>query len=119
MRPTLEVYVNGDDALLRWGVDELDDRCLGFAVQRRRNGGEPAWLDNFAPPGPADHQRAVFEPSDVAQFRCFAWIDHPGGAGDTVSYRVMPVMARGRRRRRRDDQPLHRAPGRSPTTSSS
>ncbi len=93
MRPTLEVYVNGDDALLRWGVDELDDRCLGFAAQRRRNGGEPAWLDNFAPPGPADHQRAAFERSDVAHFRCFTWTDHTVDTGDTVSYRVMPVMS--------------------------
>ena len=93
MRPTLEVYVNGDDALLRWGMDELDDRCLGFAAQRRRNGGEPAWLDNFAPPGPADHQRAAFERSDVAHFRCFTWTDHTVDTGDTVSYRVMPVMS--------------------------
>ena len=42
MRPTLEVYVNGDDALLRWGVDELDDRVPRLRrpapPQRRRAG---------------------------------------------------------------------------------
>ena len=93
MRTTVAVYVNADDALLRWAVDDLDDRCLGFAVQRLRNGGEATWLDNFAPPGPAEHQTATFHRSDVAHFRCFSWTDHGVGAGDTVSYRVMPVMS--------------------------
>jgi phosphatidylserine/phosphatidylglycerophosphate/cardiolipin synthase-like enzyme len=93
MRTTVEVYVNADDALVRWAVDDLDDRCLGFALQRRRNGGAPEWLDNFLPPGRADHQRAAFERSDVAHFRCFSWTDHTVDAGDTVRYRVLPVMA--------------------------
>jgi phosphatidylserine/phosphatidylglycerophosphate/cardiolipin synthase-like enzyme len=93
MRPVLEVFVNGDDALLRWEVDALDDECLGFAVQRRRNGRDAEWLDNFAPPGPAAHQQAVFEASDVAHFRSFSWTDHGVDAGDTVSYRVLPVTS--------------------------
>jgi phosphatidylserine/phosphatidylglycerophosphate/cardiolipin synthase-like enzyme len=93
MRTTVEVYVNADDALLRWAVDDLDDRCLGFAVQRRLNGGAPAWLDNFAPPGRAEHQRGVFLRSDEAHFRCFSWTDHGVDTGDTVSYRVLPVMS--------------------------
>src|SRR4051812_19298978 len=93
MHTTVDVYVNADDALVRWAVDDLDDRCLGFALQRTRNGGAPEWLDNFLPPGPKDHQRAEFERSDIAHFRCFSWTDHTVDAGDTVSYRVLPVMS--------------------------
>jgi hypothetical protein len=93
MKTAVEVYVNGDDALLRWSVDELDDRCLGFAVQRSVNGGATEWLENYAPPGPQEHQVGAHHRSDEWHFRCFSWTDHGLGDGDTVSYRVLPVLS--------------------------
>src|SRR3954447_3901779 len=92
MHTTVDVYVNADDALVRWAVDDLDDRCLGFALQRTRNGGAPRWLDNFLPAGRGDHPRAAFARSDVAHCRCFSWPAHPVGAGATVSYRALRVL---------------------------
>jgi phosphatidylserine/phosphatidylglycerophosphate/cardiolipin synthase-like enzyme len=93
---TLEVYVNGDDALLRWRADDLDERCVGFAVQRERTraGGAPetTWLDNYAPPGTAPHQTGTLTPSDEWPFRAFSWTDHGADAEDTVRYRAMPVL---------------------------
>src|SRR3954469_12810773 len=96
MKTTLGVYVDNDDALLQWSVDEIDDRTKGFAVQRElRRGRRPAvttWLDNFAPPGTAPHQNGTFLPSDQWPFRSFAWTDHSVADGDAVSYRVVPVL---------------------------
>ena len=94
MKPTLAVYANSDDALLLWTVDELDPRCRGFAVEREL-GGRRAWLDNDAPPGPREYQRARYQSSDEWPFRSFSWTDHEVEAGDTVRYRVVPVLARG------------------------
>jgi phosphatidylserine/phosphatidylglycerophosphate/cardiolipin synthase-like enzyme len=96
MKTTLAVYGNGDDALLMWTVDKLDDQCVGFAIQRqlRRNGkqGDAEYLGNWSPAGPGDHQNAVFQPSDAWPFRMFSWTDHTVDAGDVASYRIVPVI---------------------------
>src|SRR5690349_10505158 len=96
MKTTLGVYVDNDDALLQWSVDEIDDRTKGFAVQRELTRGRKppvtSWLDNFAAPGTQPHQDGSFLPSDQWPFRSFAWTDHSVGTGDTVSYRVVPVL---------------------------
>jgi phosphatidylserine/phosphatidylglycerophosphate/cardiolipin synthase-like enzyme len=97
MKTTLAVYANADDVLLVWSVDELDDACGGFGVQRERTAhgraSAPKWLDNYAPPGPKDHQKALHHPSDARPFRRFSWTDHEVGPGDEVRYRVVPVIA--------------------------
>src|SRR3954454_5613056 len=84
MRTTLRVHANSDDVLLTWTVDELDPACTGFGLQRRL-GGETRLLDNFAP------TRLRHQDSRAWPFRRFAWADHTPGAGDTVTYRVVPV----------------------------
>jgi hypothetical protein len=91
----LAVYVNGDDALLLWTADELDDRCTGFAIRRelKRNGNtQEGWVDNFARFGPADHQDGNYLPSDRYPFRCLSWTDHEVEPGDEVRYRALPVL---------------------------
>ena len=93
MRPVLAVYVNGDDALLRWtvgGSTPVPRFRHRAPAQRRRRAG---WTTSRRPVGP--HQGAVFEPSDVAHFRCFSWTDHTVDAGDTVQ---LPRHAGDRRR---------------------
>jgi phosphatidylserine/phosphatidylglycerophosphate/cardiolipin synthase-like enzyme len=95
---TLVVYVNSDDALLMWSVDEVPDDCGGFAIRRRltRDGKQKTtWLDNYAPPGTEKHQRGEHQPSNEWPFRAFTWTDHSVGPGDKVRYRVVPVRAHG------------------------
>jgi phosphatidylserine/phosphatidylglycerophosphate/cardiolipin synthase-like enzyme len=96
MKTTLVVYTNSDDALLLWTADAVEDGCRGFAVERKLRRGQGAvtrsWLDNYAPPprtstAPGRHQSSVEWP-----FRRFTWTDHSVGAGDRVSYRVVPVF---------------------------
>jgi phosphatidylserine/phosphatidylglycerophosphate/cardiolipin synthase-like enzyme len=92
VKPTLAVYLNGDDALLMWTVGELDPQCRGFAIERERNG-ETGWLDNFAP------QFGRHQSSGEWPVRAFSWTDHEVDAGDVVRYRVVPVIAGQPRRR--------------------
>ena len=96
MRITLGVFVDDDDALLQWSVDELDPRTRGFAIQRELRQGRRApvttWLENYAWPGKQPHQNGQFARSDKWPFRSFAWTDHSVGPGDTVRYRVVPVL---------------------------
>lgn len=93
MKTTLAVFANADDVLLVWTADQLEADCDGFAVQRKLNG-RTRWLDNYAPPGPQDHQRGMLHPSDTHPFRRFSWTDHSVDPGDKVSYRVVPVRAK-------------------------
>lgn len=97
MKTTMVVYGNGDDALLMWTVDRLDEHCLGFAVQRKlkRDGtqGPAQWLDNWASPGRAEHQSGTHQSSEAWPFRMFSWTDHSVQDGDVVSYRVVPVLS--------------------------
>jgi phosphatidylserine/phosphatidylglycerophosphate/cardiolipin synthase-like enzyme len=98
MKARLAVSTNADDALLQWTVDVLDDDVIGFAVQRRLTGNGRAkavvaFLENYAPPGPASHQTGRHDPSDARPFRTFSWTDHEVDPRDGVSYRVIPVVA--------------------------
>jgi phosphatidylserine/phosphatidylglycerophosphate/cardiolipin synthase-like enzyme len=96
MSTTLVAYVNNDDALLLWTVDDVDAGCLGFGLQRKLRRGNAAvdtsWLDNFARPGPEPHQLGLHRPSDRFPFRSFTWTDHSVVAGDKVRYRAVPVV---------------------------
>src|SRR4029453_3823464 len=97
MKARLVVYANSDDALLQWTVDRLNDHTTGFAIQpppgRRPRTAHARWLDNHSPPGNAAHQVGEHQSSQAWPFRCFSWTDHSVGPGDTVSYRVVPVLA--------------------------
>ncbi len=96
MKTRLVVYTNADDALLLWATDALDDNVRGFAVQRKRDvpgsATTTAWLDNFAAPGTESFQSGQHQPSNVWPFRAFTWTDHTVTRGDTVRYRVVPVL---------------------------
>jgi phosphatidylserine/phosphatidylglycerophosphate/cardiolipin synthase-like enzyme len=101
MAVTLRVYVNDDDALMFWSVPTAIAECRGFAIERRRTDptgtAEEGFLLNrvgFANqpvPAPAtDGSRT--RPSTEWPFQRFSWTDHDVDLGDTVSYRVIPVV---------------------------
>lgn len=108
MPTTLKVYVNDDDALLFWRPSGVIAGCRGFAVQRRRRTGsstDESYLPNrmgFATEPainlvdkPTDTAAAPSKPSSQWPFQRFSWTDHDANAGDTVSYRVIPVIRDG------------------------
>jgi hypothetical protein len=46
MALTVKAVANSDDVFLIWCSDEPLDGCLGFAIYRKRNGGDPELLKN-------------------------------------------------------------------------
>lgn len=88
---------NNDEVFLSWRVDgdgTIAD-CLGFAIQREltRDGRTTtAWLVNrvgFAD-GPAEPGET--RPSSEWPFQRYSWSDYDATDGDSVRYRVVPVL---------------------------
>lgn len=103
MSTKLKVYVNEDDALLFWSIAAPIAGCRGFAIARRRRDPHGKTTDDFLPnrmgfenePVPAkpeEGQESVVRPSSQWPFQRFSWTDHDANTGDTVSYRVIPVI---------------------------
>ena len=104
MSTKLKVYTNEDDTLLFWSVPKPISECRGFAIQRRikrkgksqtqedflvnRTGFEKEKVEAKQKVG----QEAVVKPSTEWPFQRFSWTDHDTNTGDTVSYRVIPVI---------------------------
>lgn len=93
------LLVNCDDALVFWTVAAPIPDCLGFAIDRERklaNGGvEPRVLENRMgfkadKPKPGEHR-----PSTQWPFQRLWWADHDANLGDTVRYRVCPIVKTG------------------------
>lgn len=102
MSTKLRVYTNEDDALLFWSIPGPISGCRGFAIQRRMVSAKgkktTAFLQNrtgfenekvTAKPKAGE---AVMKPSTEWPFQRFSWTDHDATTGDTVSYRVIPVI---------------------------
>src|SRR5215468_1141472 len=92
----LAVYTNEDDALLFWSADDSIPNCLGFAIERKLTPAQGASTQEFL------KNRVGFEgqsvepgtqkPSTEWPFQTYSWSDHEVNTGDTVSYRIMPVL---------------------------
>ena len=102
MATVLRVFTNEDDALLFWNIVQPIPGCRGFAIERKitRSGHAKEFRD-FLPnrtgfagqPVPQDTQGSgVARPSTEWPFQRFSWIDHDANTGDTVSYRVVPIV---------------------------
>lgn len=103
MPTKLKVYTNEDDALLFWSIPAPIKGCRGFAIERKRKNAKGKKSQEFLPnrtgfenePPPAKPKAgvaAVIKPSTEWPFQRFSWSDHDAGTGDTVSYRVIPVI---------------------------
>jgi phosphatidylserine/phosphatidylglycerophosphate/cardiolipin synthase-like enzyme len=104
MPTKLMVYANEDDALLYWSISEPIPGCRGFAAERKitRKGQQTSRQDVLpnrtgfenenvhAKPKPG--QKAVLKSSKEWPFQRFSWTDHDANTGDTVSYRILPMI---------------------------
>ena len=103
MTTKLKVYANEDDALLFWSIPAPISECRGFAIQRKKNGVEEflpnrVGFANDHDHGPADEDaKGVLKPSTELPFQRFSWTDHDANTGDTVSYRVVPIVRKGKK----------------------
>ncbi len=98
MAVKLKVYVNEDDALLFWSIAKPIPGCRGFAIERRlkdEQGTKTEFLLNrtgFANENVDPNQDTIARPSTEWPFQRFSWTDHDADSGDTVSYRVIPIV---------------------------
>jgi phosphatidylserine/phosphatidylglycerophosphate/cardiolipin synthase-like enzyme len=103
----LKVYVNEDDALLFWSIPKPIPDCRGFAIQRRiKRKGKKKTEEDFLPNrtgfenekaptltnGKANGKGPFIKPSTEWPFQRFSWTDHDAETGDTVSYRIIPMI---------------------------
>lgn len=96
----LKVYVNEDDALLFWSIPKPIPDCRGFAIQRRikRRGKKKTEEDflvnrtGFENDPKTNGKAPKTRPSTEWPFQRFSWTDHDAETGDTVSYRVIPMI---------------------------
>src|SRR5436305_434895 len=102
MPTLLRVRANEDDALLFWNMTAPIPECRGFAIERRiTRAGRPRETRDFllnrtgfaGEKPPVDRLgRGVNKPSNEWPFQRFSWTDHDAATGDTVSYRVLPMI---------------------------
>jgi phosphatidylserine/phosphatidylglycerophosphate/cardiolipin synthase-like enzyme len=101
MAVSLKVYANEDDALIYWSIPGPIANCRGFAIQRKLTDGHGTSTDIFLPNRIGFENEVVPAPTDGSgpakastewPFQRFSWTDHDADTGDTVSYRVIPVV---------------------------
>src|SRR5262245_3283246 len=99
MQTQVALITNCDDAVIFWLIDQPITDNFGFQVERERKLPDGTIqrkpIDNrmgFAKddPKPGDHR-----PSNVWPFQRFWWADHEVNTGDTVRYRVTPMVFDG------------------------
>jgi phosphatidylserine/phosphatidylglycerophosphate/cardiolipin synthase-like enzyme len=104
MPTTLKVYANEDDAMLFWRISAPIPACRGFAIERQitRRGQQHPTSDTLlnrtgfekekAPDPETAGQAPPVKSSKLWPFQRFSWTDHDANTGDTVSYRIVPMV---------------------------
>ena len=102
MTVVLKVHSNEDDALLFWSIAAPIPRCRGFAIERKRTPPGGLLVQSFlvnrigfdtAGRAPVDSNgAALMKASTEWPFQTFSWTDHDANSGDTVQYRVVPIL---------------------------
>ena len=102
MSVTLKVRCNEDDTLLFWSIPAPIPQCRGFAIERKKTPPGGALVQGFlvnrvgfdtAGRAPVDaNGAALMKPSTEWPFQTFSWTDHDANSGDTVQYRVVPIV---------------------------
>lgn len=89
---SIRAYANCDDAYVVWRYPEVIPGCRGFALFRRPEGGDPAPVQTFVPFASESKQEGEHRPSTEWPIQRFAWADVFARNGETLSYRVVPMV---------------------------
>jgi phosphatidylserine/phosphatidylglycerophosphate/cardiolipin synthase-like enzyme len=97
----VKVHHNGDDALIAWKPEGFIAGCRGFALLRKRNGVEEVvstWVGFVGDQYPVGERRA----STNWPIQKYQWTDFMANSGDTLQYRVLPMIGPDKRNLRPD-----------------
>ncbi|QQT33062.1 hypothetical protein I6I99_11040 [Sphingobacterium multivorum] len=92
---TIKAICNSDDVEIIWKYPKIDN-CLGFAIQRQKevNGtSQLSWVKSSV--GFEDEPHVDFEMknTDLWPIQKYMWTDYLVDSGDTVRYRVIPMVS--------------------------
>lgn len=98
MKPTIKTYANNDQVILAWNYPETIPNCVGFALYRRLNKesadvAEPI-LNRVGFEGEF-FKKGEQRPSTEWPIQRFLWTDFTVQRGDTVQYKIVPMLAEG------------------------
>ncbi len=89
---SIKAYANCDDAYVVWRYPEAIPGCRGFALFRRTEGGDPDPVQTFVPFAGEPKKEGEHRPSTEWPIQRFAWADVFARNGETLSYRVVPMV---------------------------
>lgn len=97
MKPDVRVYANNDEAIIAWRYAAAIPGCIGFALFRRRNdesadAAEP--IMNRVGFADESYTAGQQQPTTQWPIQRFLWTDHQVKKGDTVSYKIFPMIER-------------------------
>ena len=99
MKTQVALITNCDDAVIFWLIDQPIANSFGFQVERERKFPDGtiqrAPIDNRTGFAKDDAKPGDHKPSNVWPFQRFWWADHEVNTGDTVRYRVTPMVFDG------------------------
>jgi phosphatidylserine/phosphatidylglycerophosphate/cardiolipin synthase-like enzyme len=98
MKTKLVAFANCDDALIYWRINSAIPNCWGFALEREMKdaaGTTRSYVENRTGFKTSPGSQGETRPSNVWPFQRFSWTDHRVNTGDTVRYRVTPVLSDG------------------------
>ena len=87
----INVYHNGDDVFIAWKTPGFIPECRGFALLRRRNGVEETvstWV-GFEDDEAKEGERRASTNWPIQKYQ---WTDYMANPGDTLQYRVVPMV---------------------------
>lgn len=89
MESKVTIKWNNDYALIAWEYSELIPNCIGFALYRKRNGIEKLVENQI---GFANEPKPNELPTNKFPIQRFVWTDFKVYDGDTINYRIVPVV---------------------------
>lgn len=102
--PEIVAHANCDDAYVVWRYPKEILGCRGFALYRRPEGGEPEPVQTFVPFAGEEGKSGEHRPSTEWPIQRFGWTDVLARSGETVSYRVVPMVGKAGALEEAEDQ---------------
>ena len=88
----IKAFSNCNDAFIVWRSSVPIDDCIGFELHRITNG-KSTVVNNRVDFSSGTPDLKTPTSSTVSPLRRYTWTDHGNKNGDTVAYRVVPVIA--------------------------
>jgi phosphatidylserine/phosphatidylglycerophosphate/cardiolipin synthase-like enzyme len=91
---SIVAHANCDDAYVVWRYPKAIPECRGFALYRRAKGSEPEPAQTFVSFAGEERKPGEHRPSTEWPIQRFGWTDVLARSGETVSYRVVPMVGK-------------------------